>query len=447
VGSIALTLRGALTNVVREGASFRRVLADLESHQNYGQAEICKHQESALAEVFRWCRASRFYAAAFPAGDPPPGRALERLAAVTPLEKETLRRRNAEFRAGGLHGMFAHEGHTSGTTGTPIHCWRDGRAIVFENAALWRVFRWSGLALGDRRAVLRGDLVVPAARREPPYWARTAPHLLALSSYHLAPQNLPLYADALRRFAPAAIQAYPSSAALVASWFVERGETLPLKAVLTSSETLLDSQRELLEKAFRAPVIDYYGNAERTAMIARCEKGAYHVMWDYAVTEFLDGEEGGPEIVGTPLMNRAMPLLRYRSGDRVQHGPVGERCPCGRTFPVCGRPEGRRDVYILTPDGRRIGRMDHVFKGLEHIREAQIVQTAIDRIVLRIAPDPLFGEEHEKRLVRQTSERVGADVTVAVEIVEKIPRGPGGKFAAIVSEIGAREPAGSGGAR
>lgn len=442
-----LAIRAALAELFREGPAFRRVLAELESHQGSDPRQIRAYQEQALERVFLWCRGARYYAARMPGWGLANGAPLERLARVPLLEKETLRRHSAEFRVGGWRGLVCREGHTSGTTGTPIHCWRDGRSIVFENAALWRVFRWAGVRLDDRRAVMRGDLAVPASRRAPPFWKQVSPKLLYLSSYHLAPQNIGSYVEALRRFAPAAIHAYPSSAALVAAWFAERGETMPLKAVLTSSETLLDSQRELLEKAFRAPVIDYYGNAERTAMLARCERGAYHVMWDYAVTEFLAGDGEEPEIVGTPLMNRAMPLLRYRSGDRAERAPSGERCPCGRTFPVCGRPEGRRDLYIVTPDGRKIGRMDHVFKGLEHIREAQIAQTAIDRVVLRVSPDPLFGEAERRRLLRQTSERVGPDVTVTLEIVERIPRGPQGKFAAIVSELREAGPASPGGAQ
>jgi phenylacetate-CoA ligase len=433
--SSALSLRVRVMRLLREGRAFRGVLADLESHERWDGDAVRGHQEAALRRVFEWCRASPYYARALAAGYGAGPSALEALARVTPLDKDTLRRRNGEFRARGWAGALARPGYTSGTTGTPIRCWRDGRSIVFENAALWRVFRWAGVRLDDRRALLRGDLIVPASRREPPFWREVSPGLLLLSSYHLSPRHLGAYVEALRRFAPAAIQAYPSSIAPLAAWMVGRGETLPLKAVITSSETLLDTQRAVIERAFASPVIDYYGNAERTAMLARCERGAYHVMWDYAVTEFLPADGGGLEIVGTPLMNRAMPLLRYRSGDGIEAAPAGDSCPCRRTFPVCGRPEGRRDAYILTPDGRRIGRMDHVFKGLHHIREAQIVQTAVDCIVVRVAPDPGFGDADRDLLLRQTMERVGPNVACSIETVESLPRGPRGKVAAVVSGL------------
>ncbi len=439
MNSLVLGARTWAQQMIREGAAFRRVLRELESHATWTDAERRAAQNAALARLFDACHAVPFYQARLDnwfasrsGGNVDP---LELLARVPLLDKQTVRAHNADFRAGGLRGRLARSGYTSGTTGTPLRCYRDTASITFENAALWRVFRWGGLELRDKRVMLRGDLVVPTAQREPPYWKLASSRILAMSSYHLTPSTIPLYVDAMRRFGPAAIQAYPSSVALVAQWMVQHGETLPLKCVITSSETLLDAQREHIERAFACPVIDYYGNAERTAMLARCERGAYHALTDYAVTEFVDQGDGTAEIVGTPLFNLTMPLLRYRSGDGVALPAPTERCPCGRTFPVTHRPEGRRDVYVLTPDGRRIGRLDHVFKGLTAIREAQIVQPALDRLIIRLVPDADFGPDHEAALIAHTKERVGPDLSITVERVDALPRTSRGKLQAIVSEL------------
>lgn len=429
--SLTLAVRTYVTDRVREGARFRRLLADLEARSTWDEAQIRAYQDHALARVFAWCADVPAYDGRLAgAGDP-----RARLAALPLLDKDAVRARNDAFRPRGWAGRFVRRGYTSGSTGTPLVCFRDAAAITFENAALWRIYRWAGIAPGDRRVILRGDLVVPASRREPPFWSSASARVLHMSSYHLAPQSLAAYVAALRAFAPASLHAYPSSVALLAHWLLERGETLPLKAVVTSSETLLDDQREAIERAFACPVLDYYGNAERTTLIARCERGAYHVCWDYALTEFLPDASGDVEIVGTPLFNRAMPLLRYRSGDGIEHGPTGDRCPCGRTFPVVGRPQGRRDVYVRTPDGRRIGRLDHVFKGMRHIREGQIEQTALDRLLVRVAVDDAFAAGDRAQLIAQTRERVGAGMHVEVEVVDRIERGPRGKFAAIVSTL------------
>ncbi len=441
MNSLVLGARTWAQQAIREGAAFRRVLRELESHAAWTDAERRAAQNAALARIFAACRATPFYRdrldgwfATRSGGSAQP---LELLDRVPPLDKQTLRAHNAAFRAAGVRGLLARSGYTSGTTGTPLRCYRDTAAITFEHAALWRIFRWGGLQLGDRRVLLRGDLVIPAEQREQPFWKLASSRILAMSSYHLTPESIPLYVEAIRQFGPAAIQAYPSSVALVAQWMVQHGESLPLKCVITSSETLLDAQREAIERAFACPVIDYYGNAERTALLARCERGAYHALTDYAVTEFLDQGDGTAEIVGTPLFNRTMPLLRYRSGDQVAIPAPADRCPCGRTFPVTLRPEGRRDVYVLTPDGRRIGRLDHIFKGLTAIREAQIVQPAVDRLVIRVVPDDDFGPVHETALIVHARERVGPDLSITVERVATLPRTSRGKLQAIVSELDA----------
>jgi phenylacetate-CoA ligase len=77
--------------------------------------------------------------------------------------------------------------HTSGTSGTPLKLWQSRKTLrawyaLFE--ARWR--RWHGVSRRDRWAILGGQLVVLAARRQPPFWVRNWPmrqlYLVELSS-------------------------------------------------------------------------------------------------------------------------------------------------------------------------------------------------------------------------------------------------------------------------
>ena len=45
----------------------------------------------------------------------------------------------------------------------------------------------------------------------------------------------------------------------------------PPKYIITSSETLYKSTKDLAEKIFRAPVIDWYGQNEKVATAFQCE--------------------------------------------------------------------------------------------------------------------------------------------------------------------------------
>ena len=75
------------------------------------------------------------------------------------------------------------------------------------------------------------------------------------------------------------------------------------------------------------------------------------------------------DLVCTGLLNADMPLVRYRVGDRGALAPADEGCRCGRTLPTLATVEGRVDDVLLTPDGRRIGRLDPVFKADLPVRE------------------------------------------------------------------------------
>src|SRR5262249_49428042 len=113
---------------------------------------------------------------------------------------------------------------------------------------------------------------------------------------------------------------------------------------------------------------------------------------------------------------------------------AGSKCSCGRTLPVLLSVEGRSDDVILTPDGRRIGRLDPVFKSNIPIREAQIVQESAEVIRVLVVPGPAFNVGHEKALVAALRERVG-DRKIQVEKITNIPRTANGKFRAVISKV------------
>ena len=89
---------------------------------------------------------------------------------------------------------------------------------------------------------------------------------------------------------------------------------------------------------------------------------------------------------------------------------------------------GRNDDVVVTPEGRVVGRLDHVFKGVPGVRECQIAQTAPDRLELRVVRRCQQLEAVAALLRQNTRERVGDGMTVDVVRVEAIPRTTRGKF-------------------
>jgi phenylacetate-CoA ligase len=362
------------------------------------------------------------------------GMQLPRLAPGSPMLTKADVRRHPErlVRPRGPGSWIRTTIRTSGTSGSPLTIVQSIGNLVREEGFVHRQMRWIGWNPGQRRAWIRGDIVCGDHPRDGVYWCRDwVGNMLMMSSYHLSGDTIGRYIDALERFDPVVIHAYPSSVAALAAWLNAADRTYrgrALRGVMTSSETLEPAVRAAVEKAFGTQVFDWYGQAERVAAIGTCERGSYHVLTDYSGVALLDVDDGGGacELVGTTLNNAAMPLQHYRTGDTVIPGSAP--CPCGRVFPTVKAIVGRQEKVITLPDGRLIARLDRIFQGHDrHLVEGQVLYRGHGEFVLRVVTTEGFTDADAAALVDKFLLRVPG-VQVRVERVAAIPRGPNGKF-------------------
>ena len=283
------------------------------------------------------------------------------------------------------------------------------------------------------------------SQRRPPYW-RDNHHLnqRLFSSFHLSPQTVADYCMALRQFRPDIIDGYPSSLFVIARLLLKRGETLPVKAAITSSETLYDFQREAIEAAFCCPLFDYYAAAERVVFSVECDNHrGHHVCEEYGVAEVVGDDDqplpAGTEgiLVGTSLHNFGMPLIRYQTTDRASFKTVA--CTCGRALRLMNDVTTKAEDLLRLRDGRLIppSVLTHPFKPLDSIEGSQIVQTDLDRLVIRIQPGGEFNDNHRRHLVRELAARLGEDMRIDIELVDELPRTSRGKFKWVISQVDA----------
>ena len=126
-----------------------------------------------------------------------------------------------------------------------------------------------------------------------------------------------------------------------------------------------------------------------------------------------------------------MPLIRYEIGDIGSL--TDDKCQCGCRYTILKSVEGRIDDVIITEDGKKIGRLDHIFKGIKGIREGQIIQLSVNKFKLKLVKDSGSLNLDEKLLVANLKNRVGEHVDVSVEYVSKIQRTSRGKFKGVIS--------------
>ena len=97
--------------------------------------------------------------------------------------------------------------------------------------------------------------------------------------------------------------------------------------------------------------------------------------------------------------------------------------------------DGRIEAYVMTPDGRRLGRLDWLFKDREAVDEAQFVQTKPDLLVARVVRGSSYTDADESSLRHDIIEFVGDSMRIEIEYVDAIPREANGKFRQVISLV------------
>lgn len=416
---------------------YHRLRQQIEMSRNWSTAERDAWQSQELHNMVRHCRQHiPFYQKLFADHGLHENdvTSLSDLSKIPLLDKQTVRERAPEFRS--LQEKPWMTQHTSGSTGTPLALQVNEHTYKLAMALLVDHEERHGIRFGARRATFAGRMVQKPENMRPPF-ARynRAENQRLYSAYHLNEQTFPWYRRDLQRFQPQELIGYPSAISDLASYY-QNNDSEPgfrPRAVITNSETLLAWQREKIETTFGCPVFDYYGTAEYLLFAGQDNTGFYHASPLPGITEICttqDHPDSGP-ILATTLTNTQMPLLRYQIGDTATlDAPRG---PGEHTIDTLKDIEGRIDDYIETPDGRRIGRMDHIFKGIRGIREGQIVQDELSRCTARIVLQPGASEFEESVIRSNFVSRAGESMSLSVEIWPQIPRNANGKFKSVIS--------------
>lgn len=220
-----------------------------------------------------------------------------------------------------------------------------------------------------------------------------------------------------------------------------------LRMVMTDSELLTDDVAAQLTKGFGAPVLDEYSAYEVLTISTQCRAGSMHVDEDRVWLEVVDdsgrlvpdGHDG--EMVVTHWRERAMPLVRYRLGDRGR--VVTGRCECGSGFRRMKLTSGRTNDYVVLPGGRRVysGVFLSIAMFADGVAECMLRQDEDGKVLVRIVPDGSAPEDFDRAVqgFRASFERlVGVDPPFAFEPAARVELTAGGKGRFVESLVDSR---------
>ena len=432
----------------RFGPDFHGLVQEFKSREHWTEGQFQAYQMEQLSKLLAAAWQSPYYREIFTeTGVNPTITPFEALSRLPLLSKELLRTRAKDLLTSAVPNrtlVFK----SSGTTGTPTDIYYTPQFHTLEVAVPEaRNLNWAGVTYRDRRVMFGVRKVCSFAQDKPPFWRFSPAENMAYASvYHLSPKFLPHYLDFLRSYRPANIMGYPSALQTIARYALDNDDLpAPAKAIFTTSETVTTQAREMIEAAWQCRIYDRYGAVEGCMFASQCELGRYHVSPEVGIIEILD-PSGKPvprgsigEVICTGLLNTLQPLIRYRIGD-VARWAVDQACGCGREMPILEQIEGRVEDTCYTADGREVLRFDTVFKGINQIREAQVVQETLDSFTVYVVPGRGFNSRDIMRIQENMQVHVGR-VHTLVKPVERIPRSGSGKFRAVISNLSADEKA------
>lgn len=438
IQNIAISIYGFKRELKRYGGNFPNELKRIKN-QEYANAEyIHNYQKEELRKLLFAADKSEHYHLIFDRmkinlTDNP----YDILKKMPILSKQELRGNEQLFQTGRSKGDMVV--HTSGSTGTPLTVRMNIEDFRLRMAMLERMKLRYGIDHRSRHISFVGKKIT--SNNSKSFWRyNRAGHQMVMSVYNLSEENANAYIKAIKAFQPEMIEGYPSAISIVAKWIIDRKDSIPLKCVLVTAETLSDEQKAVMEEAFCCPIVNYYGSTEGAPMITPCECGNLHVDYESGIIEFLDDNnlpvpEGHPaKMIVTCFTTKRTPLIRYDIGDMAIVG--SNKCKCGRQTRTVKMIIGRCDDVFSTPEKGYVGRLSTTLKLLpSFVRKAQIRQIALTRFVLILESSQELSKEQKDVLIHDMLDKLG-HVEVEIKYTDQIPTGANGKFRSQISLIG-----------
>lgn len=362
------------------------------------------------------------------------------------LAKQQVRAAPAAFTGGSR--LFSVKASTGGTSGSPLRIVRSLRSIAVEQVCIDRMMQKVGIeARSARCAVLRTESVKDPNDFKPPYWVYAGGgSRIVLSSGHLNAATVDYYVRALEEFKPDCLLGYPTSLEALCVLLERSGRRIHIPAVLCSSEILHQRVWDAARDRLNCRVLDYYGQAERVAFAYATEPGACRFLPGYAHVEFepagRDGEHDLYEIVGTPLWNESMALIRYRTGDLI-------RVPCAwgerelqelsfglRTF---SGVLGRDSDILVTPEGGRVTGISHFQRDVANVVRIQVIQESAARVLILVLPEEEYSERDREWLLHNVREKLPNSMQVEIRAVTALEHTVRGKTPFVIHRAPVKE--------
>lgn len=361
---------------------------------------------------------------------------------LIPQTKKPLLRRN--FPKNLMARGFEHRAvynTTSGSTGEPFEFYNDVHAFPHRQASFMLFNTWMGVGPHERHIAFKspGPMSTKDNLRDRIFGKNR------VSVLDVNRKTVKKVVQKINEVNPVYVEGYTASLVNFARFVDELSLSLNIKpkAIIATSEDLIEQHRKFLEDIFDSKVYNRYGSREFCGAVAQecgiCE--GLHVNTMLCVVEIVDetgkpvaeGERG--KILITDLTNYVMPFIRYDIGDSAKKGP--ENNDCDLSFPRITGLLGRKGQFIISKNGAKtpfVTISAYLFRRnyAPHVFSYQFEQNKPGQLLLRVIPTKKFTPDIKQEMYTYLEEAL-PDFTIEVELVDEIPVTRSGKRPFIIN--------------
>ncbi|GAA4280193.1 phenylacetate--CoA ligase family protein [Gaetbulibacter aestuarii] len=337
------------------------------------------------------------------------------------IDSEVVRNNFEEIIDPSIHGYYT---TTGGSGRNPLKLYLSNKSYFTDRTHAFYAWSLLGYRKGDLKLTLRGvNLKNKLVSYNP------MNNEINVNVFLLNERNIKLIVQKINKYKPNFGHGYPSAWYTLAQLLSQNNLKLDtnLKGIYFASESIQSKKRDFIEKVFQTTARSTYAFSERACFAYELpdKKGFYKVSLNYGLVEILKednssakvGEMG--EIVCTGFINKAMPLIRYRTGDfakvtKIFNGLIIE----------FSHLKGRwgKD-YILDYNGDRIFTTSiniHSEAQFE-FKYIQLYQNEKGKLLIKLVPFDNLRETSLKIVSKEFKEKLpGIDVDVKIVDIDNL---------------------------
>ncbi|GKW54150.1 capsular polysaccharide biosynthesis protein [Pseudoalteromonas sp. NCCP-2140] len=433
---IIISIYGFFNDRRRYGKHYLNIEKEKRNAMLCAPNDIKEMQDKRLSEALNNAKQSAYWSRVFDdynvhTESPCPRQELAKL----PIMSKSDARKNADDIK--IYLPKAISINTSGTTGAGLVFCETLESEAERWAVWWRYRNAVGIdkqqwcALFGGRTIINTNYTGKRFHRIN-YFSKQ----VLFSCYHLSPNTVANYINELNSREIKWLHGYPSVISELASLAQRKGLKLNYKVdyITLGAESVNANQLRAIEKFFSVKPTQHYGLAESVANFSQSNphNSDLIVDEDFSFVEFIPNNNSVDvfRVIGSNFSNPAFPLFRYDTGDLATG--VNES-----VFPrKLKSVDGRKEDFVTLPDGRRIGRLDHIFKDATFVDEAQLIQLEDLSLEVKLVINEEWSEkEHLGELQEAFRLRLGNEIKIQFKKVDVIKRTKSGKFRFVISKV------------